>query len=113
VIVIELVHNFDLQFDLLDQVVLQDFLLVDDLDCEHVFALLVPDLVHLAESTDANVGVGEGLEVILAALSLLALSNGRRQKQDPIFDFVALILELLWDFNWYDDWLFLFSFAHN
>lgn len=55
VLVIKLVHDLDLKFDLLDEVVLDNLGLVDDLDRVDVLGCLVAHFVHLAEAANADV----------------------------------------------------------
>lgn len=59
VLVVELVHDFDLKLDLLDQVVLNNLCLVDHLDRIDILRCLMAHFVNFSEATDANVGVGE------------------------------------------------------
>ena len=98
-VVIKLVHDLDFKLDLLNQVMLYDFLLVNDLDGEHVFRDLVAHLVNLPEATNTDVRVGDGLEVVLAALPLLTPHDRGRQKEDPALDVVALVFQLRRDLD--------------
>lgn len=55
VFVVQLVHNLDLKFDLLDKVMLNNFSLVDDFDSVDVLTSLMSHLVHFAEAANSNV----------------------------------------------------------
>ena len=59
ILVVELVHDFDLKLDLLNQVVLDDLRFVNDLDSIDVFGNFVADFVHFSEAADTDVGIGE------------------------------------------------------
>ena len=55
VFVVELVHDLDLKFDLLDQVMFDNFSLVDDLDSIDVLASLMSHFVHFTEAANSNI----------------------------------------------------------
>ena len=110
VLVVQLVHDLHLKLDLLNKVVLDDLSLVDDLDSVDVLTRLMSDFINLSESADTNVGVGERLEVILPALSLLAISHTGRQEKDSTLDWVDFAAELRRDFN--RGWLSFHIFLH-
>ena len=59
VLVVELVHDFYLKLDLLDQVVLDNLRFVNDLDSIDVLGNFVADFVHFSEATDTDVGISE------------------------------------------------------
>ncbi len=59
VFMIEVVHDLNLELDLLNQIMLDDLCLVDDLDGKNVFGHFVPHFVNFAEAADANVGISE------------------------------------------------------
>lgn len=83
VLVVELVHDLDFELDLLDQVVLDNLGLVDDLDSVNVLGQLVAHFVNFTEATDADVRVGQRLEVIFATLAFLPVGHTGRQEEDP------------------------------
>ena len=108
-VMVQLVHDLDLQLDLLNQVVLKNLFLVDDLDGEDVLGYLMSYFVDLAEATDSDVGVGEGLKVILPAFSLFTPDHRWRKKQYPILNVIHFVLQLWWDLYWlYNDLFLLF-----
>lgn len=76
--VVKLVHNFNLELDLLHKVVLNDFLFADNLDCIRVLAHFVAHFIHFAKSTYTDVAVCETFKVVSAALTLLSRLNGWR-----------------------------------
>lgn len=57
VIVIQLIHDFDLQFDLLYEIVLEYLLLVNYLDGKYILGNLVPNFVDLSKPTYSNVRI--------------------------------------------------------
>jgi len=80
VLLVKLVHDLDLQLDLLNQVVLNDLRLVDDFDGVDILGYFVSHLVNFAEAADTDVGVGERLKVITATLALFSPDHRWRQK---------------------------------
>ena len=77
VLVVQLVHDFNFKLDLFDQVMFDDLRLIDHLDGVNIFGTLMSHLVHFSETTDANIGVGKGFEVILPTLALIAILDTR------------------------------------
>ena len=112
VVMIELVHDFDFKFYLLNEIMLNDFLLVDDFDGEHVFGYFVANFVNFTKPTNSDVAVRDRLKVIFTAFSLLPSHYRRRQEQDSALDVVNLVFELGRYLNGCDD-NFLFLFAHT
>ena len=58
VFIVQLVHDFDLKFDLLNEIVLYDLGFVYDFDSINVLGLLVTHFVNLTESADTDVRIG-------------------------------------------------------
>lgn len=85
---IKLVHNFDLELDLLNKVMLHNFLFADNLDCIRVLAHFVAHFIHFAKATYTDVAVCETFKVVSAALTLLPRLNGWREEQNPVFNVV-------------------------
>ena len=55
VLVVKLVHDLDLELNLLDEVVLDNLGLVDDLDGVNILGHLVAHFVNFSKATDADV----------------------------------------------------------
>ena len=108
--VVELVHNFDFELDLLHKLVLNDLCFVYHFDRIDFLRNLVPHFVYFSKATDTNVGVGKRLKIVSAAFTLLARHNRRRQKENPVLHRVHLGFELGWHFDRCDLLTFL---GHN
>ena len=76
--VVELVHNFDFKFDLLNKVVLNDFLFTDNFDCIRVLAYFVAHFIHFSKTAYTDVAVCETFKVVSTAFTLLPGLNGWR-----------------------------------
>jgi len=93
VVVVQLVHDLDLQLDLLHQIVLKDLLFIDNLDCINILRDFMSYFINFTKATDANVAVGKGFEVVFTTLSFLAAENGGGQEEHSVFDVVDLVDE--------------------
>ena len=99
ILVIQFIHDLDFKLDLIDKVVLYDLGLVDHLDRIDVLTCLMTNFVNLSEATDADIGIGQGLEIILPALSFLPICHARRQEKNPTLDVIDFAAELGWHLN--------------
>ena len=97
--VVELVHDFDFELDLLHKLVLDNLCLVYHLDRIDFLRNLVPHFVNFSKATNTNVRVGQGLKVVSAAFAFLARHNRRRKEEDPVLHWVHLGFELGWHFD--------------
>ena len=59
VFVVQLVHNFDLKFDLFHEIVLYNLGFVYDFDSINVLGLLVAYFVNLTKSTNSDIRIGK------------------------------------------------------
>ena len=59
VTVIKLIHYFDFQFYLFNQIVFQDLLLIDNLDCVNILGNFMTHLVNLSKTTNTNIAISE------------------------------------------------------
>ena len=58
-VVVQLIHNLNLKLDLFNKIMLKNFLLIDDFDCEYIFGDFMPYLVYFSESAHANIGISQ------------------------------------------------------
>ena len=111
-VMIEHVHNLDLQFDLLHKVVFHNFLFVNDFDGEDIFTNLVSYFVDFTKTSHTDITVREGLKIVFPALPFFVSENRWRKEQYPVLDIVYFIFEMWRDFDRLDDGLLLLLLAH-
>ena len=58
-VVIQLVHYFDLKLYLLHKVVLKDLLFIDYLDSVNILRDFVSNFIHFTETSNSNVAIGK------------------------------------------------------
>ena len=75
VLIVQLVHDLDLKLDLLDQVMLNNFGLVDNFDGVDVLGVLMAHFVYFTKAANTDVRVCKRLEVVFATLTLLSICD--------------------------------------
>lgn len=109
---IEHVHDLDLQFNLLNEVVFHDLFLVNDFDGEDIFTNLVSYFVDFTKTSYTDITVRKRLKIVFSALSFFIPENRWRKEQYPVFDIIYFILQMWRNIDRLDDGLFLGLLAH-
>jgi len=91
VVMVQFVHYFDFQLDLLNEIVFQDLLFINDFNCKYILGHLMPNFIDFSKSTNTNVWISKGFKIVFAAFSFLTSGDRRRQKQNSIFNVVDFI----------------------